>query len=43
MISRIGLFLAANFGVLAVLSVSSRVLGVDRWLAEQGMAGQING
>ena len=43
MISRIALFLAANFGVLAVLSVSSRVLGVDQWLAEQGMAGQING
>ena len=43
MFSRIALFLAANFGVLAVLSVSSRVLGVDRWLAEQGMSGQING
>ncbi len=43
MLSRIGLFLAANFGVLAVLSVSSRVLGVDQWLAEKGMAGQING
>ena len=43
MLSRVGLFLAANFGVLAVLSVSSRVLGIDRWLAEQGMAGQING
>ena len=43
MLSRIGLFLAANFGVLAVLSISSRVLGVDRWLAEMGMAGQING
>lgn len=43
MFSRIGLFLAANFGVLAVLSVSSRLLGIDTWLAEQGMAGQING
>ena len=43
MLSRIGLFLAANFGVLAVLSVSSRLLGVDRWLAEMGLAGQING
>lgn len=43
MISRIGLFLLANFGVLGVLSISSRVLGVDRWLASQGMAGQING
>jgi len=43
MFSRIGLFLAANFGVLAVLSVSSRILGVDAWLAQQGMAGQVNG
>ena len=43
MISRIGLFLAANFGVLAVLSISSRVLGVGAWLAQQGMSGQING
>ena len=43
MFSRIGLFLAANFGVLGVLSISSRVLGIDAWLAEQGMAGQING
>ncbi len=43
MFSRISLFLAANFGVLAVLSISSRLLGIDAWLAEQGMAGQING
>ncbi len=43
MLSRIGLFLAANFGVLGVLSISSRVLGVDAWLADMGMAGQING
>jgi heat shock protein HtpX len=43
MFSRIGLFLAANFGVLAVLSMSSRIFGLDRWLAEQGMAGQMNG
>ena len=37
MLSRIGLFLLANFSVLAVLSVSARVLGLDRWLAEQGI------
>lgn len=43
MLSRIGLFLAANFGVLAVLSVSTRLLGIDTWLAQQGMQGQING
>lgn len=36
MLSRIGLFLLANFGVLAVLSVSMRVLGVDAWLVSQG-------
>ena len=33
---RVALFLLANFGVLAVLSVSMRVLGVDTWLASQG-------
>ena len=43
MFSRIALFLAANFGVLAVLSVSSRVFGLEHWLAQQGMAGQLNG
>jgi heat shock protein HtpX len=43
MFGRIGLFLAANFGVLAVLSVSMRVLGIDTWLAEQGGGLQLNG
>ena len=43
MFSRLGLFLAANFGVLGVLSISSRVFGINAWLAQQGMAGQING
>ncbi|MDJ0779570.1 MAG: protease HtpX [Gammaproteobacteria bacterium] len=43
MLSRIGLFLLANFGVLAVLSISMRVLGVDAYLAEQGGALQMNG
>ncbi|MBA2411086.1 MAG: protease HtpX [Gammaproteobacteria bacterium] len=41
MFSRIALFLLANFSVLAVLSVSSRVLGLDAYLASQGMG--ING
>ncbi len=41
MFSRIALFLLANFSVLAVLSVSSRVLGLDAWLASQGIG--ING
>ena len=42
MFSRIFLFLLANFGVLAVLSISMRVLGVDAYLAEQGGAFQLN-
>jgi heat shock protein HtpX len=37
MFSRIVLFLLANFSVLVVLSVSSRVLGLDAWLASQGL------
>jgi heat shock protein HtpX len=41
MFSRIVLFLLANFSVLAVLSVSSRVLGLDAYLASQGLG--ING
>ena len=43
MLSRIALFLLANFGVLAVLSLSMRVLGVDQYLASQGGAFQLNG
>ncbi len=43
MINRIFLFLLANFGVLAVLSVSMRLLGVDAWLAAQGGMMQMNG
>ena len=36
MFSRLTLFLLANFGVLLVLSISMRLLGVDAWLASQG-------
>lgn len=43
MFSRLFLFLLANFGVLGVLSVSMRVLGVDAYLAQQGGAFQLNG
>lgn len=43
MMSRLFLFLLANFGVLAVLSVSMRLLGVDTYLAQQGGAFQLNG
>jgi len=43
MFSRLFLFLLANFGVLAVLSISMRVLGVDAYLAAQGGVFQLNG
>lgn len=42
MLGRIGLFLLANFGVLAVLSVTMRVLGVDAWLVGQGGGMNLN-
>ena len=34
---RIGLFLATNLGILIVLSISMRLLGVERMLDEQGV------
>ncbi|MDH3712851.1 MAG: protease HtpX [Gammaproteobacteria bacterium] len=40
---RLILYLLANFSIVAVLSVSMRVLGVDTWLANQGMPLQLNG
>jgi len=40
---RVILFLIANFSVVIVLSVAMRVLGVDAWLATQGMEGQMTG
>ncbi len=43
MFNRVFLFLLANFGVLGVLSVSMRLLGVDAYLAQQGGAFQLNG
>jgi heat shock protein HtpX len=43
MFNRVMLFLLANFGVLGVLSISMRVLGVDSYLAHQGGAFQLNG
>lgn len=43
MFSRLFLFLLANFGVLAVLSISMRLLGVDAYLAQQGGVFQLNG
>ena len=43
MMLRLILFLLANLGVVAVLSLSMRLLGVDAWLASQGGAFQLNG
>ncbi|MDH3451985.1 MAG: zinc metalloprotease HtpX, partial [Gammaproteobacteria bacterium] len=40
---RLILYLLTNFSIVAVLSVSMRVLGVDAWLAEQGLPLQLNG
>lgn len=40
---RLLLFLLTNFSVVLVLSISARVLGLDHWLAQQGMVGQLNG
>jgi heat shock protein HtpX len=34
---RVGLFLLTNFAVLAVLAVTSRLLGVDRFLTQNGL------
>ena len=43
MFQRVILFLIANFSVVIVLSVAMRVLGVDAWLATQGLEGQLTG
>ena len=43
MFSRIGLFLITNIAVLAVLSISMRLLGVDQMLASQGVAMNLTG
>lgn len=43
MFQRVILFLIANFSVIVVLSMAMRVLGVDAWLASQGLEGQMTG
>lgn len=43
MFSRIGLFLITNIAVLAVLSVSMRVLGIDQMLAAEGIGVNMTG
>lgn len=43
MFSRIGLFLLTNIAVLAVLSISMRVLGIDEMLAADGVGINLTG
>jgi len=43
MFSRIGLFLITNIAVLAVLSISMRVLGIDQMLAADGIGINLTG
>lgn len=43
MFSRIGLFLVTNIAVLAVLSISMRVLGIDQMLATQDIGINLTG
>lgn len=43
MFSRIGLFLITNIAVLAVLSISMRVLGIDEMLADGSMGINLTG
>jgi len=40
---RVILFLVTNFSIIFVLSISARVFGLDDWLAQQGLSGQLNG
>jgi len=43
MFTRIGLFLATNIAILAVLSISMRVLGIDQMLADEGIGMYLTG
>ncbi len=43
MVTRIGLFLATNIAILAVLSISMRVLGIDQMLAAEGIGMNLTG
>ncbi len=40
---RVLLFLVTNFSVVFVLSISARIFGLDHWLAQNGLVGQLNG
>ena len=43
MFSRVGLFLVTNIAVLAVLSISMRLLGIDQMLAAEGVGMNLTG
>ena len=40
---RVLLFLVTNFSIVFVLSISARIFGLDHWLAQHGLVGQLNG
>ncbi len=43
MATRILLLIATNFAIVIILSVSAQVLGLDEWMAANGMSGQLAG
>lgn len=40
---RVILFLITNFSIILVLSIAAQILGLDDWLAQSGMPGQLYG
>lgn len=40
---RVFLFLITNFSIILVLSIAAQILGLDDWLAQNGLPGQLNG
>ena len=41
--TRISLFLATNLAIVLVLGITAQILGLDDWLAQHGMPGQLYG
>lgn len=40
---RVLLFLTVNFSIIMVLSITAQILGLDNWLAQKGLPGQLQG
>ncbi len=40
---RVLLFLTVNFSIIMVLSITAQILGLDSWLAQKGLPGQLQG